>query len=88
VSVESLPGATRPLGALPRGAGRLFVSAAPGWCALSVDGKERGPTPLAGVDLPAGVHKLECRAPGGKLKTSTVTLADGVTQRFKFTLDD
>jgi hypothetical protein len=73
---------------VPRGAGRLLVSAAPGWCALSIDGKERGPTPIAGVDLPAGAHQLECRAPGGKVRSSSVTIHEGATARHKFSLDD
>jgi serine/threonine protein kinase len=88
VSVNSLPGAGGKVGPAPRGSGRLFVTATPGWCSVAVDGKERGPTPVAGIDLPPGTHRLECRAPGGKVRTSTVTIQDGAPARFKFVLGD
>jgi len=87
VSVDSLPGA-KPLGPVPKGSGRLLVTAAPGWCTLSVDGKDRGPTPVAGVDLPAGAHQLRCDVPGGKIRTANVTVQDGATSRYKFALDE
>jgi eukaryotic-like serine/threonine-protein kinase len=91
ISVDSLPGtitAPKPLGPVPRGAGRLLVTASPGWCSLAVDGKERGPTPVAGIDLPAGAHQLRCEAAGGKVKTSSVTVQEGATSRVKLALDD
>jgi hypothetical protein len=88
VSVDSLPGANGAAKPLARGAGRLLVTASPGWCALSIDGKDRGPTPLAGVDLPAGTHLLRCEAPGGKLKTTSIAIQDGATSRYKFALDE
>lgn len=90
ISVDSLPGTTaqKPLGPLARGAGRLLVSASPGWCNLTIDGKERGPTPVAGLDLPAGPHQLRCDAPSGKTKTQTVTIQDGSTSRIKLALDE
>jgi hypothetical protein len=65
-----------------------MVAAAPGWCALSVDGKERGATPVASMDLPAGAHELECRMPNGKVRTATVTVQDGATSRYRFVLED
>lgn len=91
ISVDSLPGTTagaKPLGPVPHGAGRLLVTAAPGWCNLTVDGKERGPTPVAGLDLPSGAHQLRCDAPGGKVKTQSVTVQEGATSRVKIALDD
>ncbi|MDB4935008.1 MAG: Serine/threonine protein kinase [Labilithrix sp.] len=91
ISVDSLPGtnaSAKAAGPVPRGAGRLLVTAAPGWCNLTVDGKERGPTPVAGLDLPAGAHQLRCDAPGGKVKTTSVTIQDGATSRIKIALDD
>ncbi len=91
ISVDSLPGTTangspRALGPVPRGAGRLFVTTHTGWCNLSVDGKQHGPTPVAGIDLPAGAHQLRCDFPGGKTRTSSVTVQDGATSKIK--LDD
>ncbi len=101
ISVDSLPGTSggpvmtsavtaggKPLGPLARGSGRLLVTATPGWCNLSVDGKDRGPTPVAGIDLAAGAHQLRCDAPGGKSKTTSVTIQDGATSRIKLALDE
>jgi serine/threonine-protein kinase len=88
VSVESLPGASKQLGPVPRGAGRLFVSAAPGWCNLTVDGKAYGPTPVAGIDLASGAHQLRCDAPGGPLKSQSVLVQDGATSRVKIALEE
>lgn len=94
ISVDSLPGATpgaekeKKLGPVPRGNGRLFVTAHSGWCQLTVDGKDRGPTPIAGLDLPVGNHHLECRSPNGKTKSANIGVQDGATARYKFALDD
>ncbi|MEA2748067.1 MAG: eukaryotic-like serine/threonine-protein kinase [Myxococcales bacterium] len=94
ISVDSLPGTSggtvtnKALGPVPRGSGRLLVTATPGWCNLTVDGKERGPTPIAGIDLPSGAHQLRCDAPGGKIKTTSVTIQDGATSRIKLALDE
>ena len=73
---------------MPRGSGRLFVTAHAGWCQLTVDGKDRGPTPIAGLDLPAGNHHLECRAPNGKTKNTNVGIQDGATARYKFSIEE
>lgn len=88
ISVDSLPGTNggKTLGPVPRGAGRLFVTTTTGWCNLSVDGKPHGPTPVAGIDLAAGAHHLRCDYPGGKTKTSSVTVQDGATSKIK--IDD
>jgi hypothetical protein len=89
VSVDALPGASaKPQMPVPQGAGRLLVAAGPGWCALVVDGKERGPTPAPSIDLPPGSHHLECRTMGGRVKTATVTIQEGATSRYRFALDD
>ena len=96
ISVDSLPGTSggpaattnKALGPVPRGSGRLLVTATPGWCNLAIDGKDRGPTPIAGIDLPSGAHQLRCDAPGGKVKTAAVTIQDGATSRIKLALDD
>jgi len=87
VSVDSLPGAPK-LGPVPAGSGRLLVTAAPGVCQLAVDGKDRGATPVVGLDLPAGPHLLECKPAKGKLRTSSITVQDGATSRYKFALDE
>lgn len=89
VSVDSLPGAAqKPLGPVPHGSGRLNVSASPGWCTLTIDGKGFGPTPLAGIDLPAGAHHLRCEGPNGRAKTASITVQDGVNSKVKFALDE
>ncbi len=88
LSVDSLPGVQKPAAAPAQGKGELFVSATPGWCALAVDGKDKGPTPVAGLVLAPGPHKLECRTPKGTVKTGTTTVQDGTATRYKFMLED
>ena len=88
ISVDSLPGTIKPLGPVPRGAGRLLVTTSPGWCNLTIDGKERGPTPVVGIDLPSGAHQLRCDAPGGKIKTQSVTVHEGATSIVKIAFEE
>jgi hypothetical protein len=90
MSVDSLPQASGKAvsGPVVKGYGRVFVSAAPGWCTVSVDGKERGPTPIAGMDISAGMHTLTCKTPTGKTKSMVVNVLDGQTAKQKFSLDD
>ena len=52
--------------AAPVGTGKLNVSAHGGWCNVSVDGTPRGPTPVAGIVLPAGSHTVTCTPEGGR----------------------
>jgi len=85
-SVDSLPVATR--GAPGKGNGRLSIVAAPGWCAISVDGQRRGVTPLNAFELPAGAHRVECVPPNRPGKTSMVNVAEGTATHFKFALDE
>jgi len=87
VSVDSLPGTDARGRGAAHPSGRLHVSATPGSCILSIDGKERGPTPLANVELPTGPHQLRCDVPGGKSRSATVTVQDANT-RYKFALDE
>jgi len=70
----------------PAGNGKLNVGASGGWCNVTVDGAARGATPVAGLELPAGPHKLTCTTPDGKVRDATVTVPVGDTARYKFTL--
>jgi serine/threonine-protein kinase len=80
------PGGKPHVDTTPRGSGKLNVSASGGWCNISVDGAPKGPTPLAGIELPAGTHKVVCTPEGKPPVTATVTVpVDGVA-RHKFTL--
>jgi hypothetical protein len=47
----------------PSTPGRLFVSSRP-WGALYLNGRLLGNTPLAGIVVPAGVHRLRIERPG------------------------
>jgi serine/threonine protein kinase len=85
-SIDSLPVATR--GAPGKGNGRLSIVAAPGWCAISVDGQRRGVTPLNAFELPAGAHRVECVPPNRPAKIATVNVAEGTAAHFKFALDE
>jgi serine/threonine-protein kinase len=70
----------------PVGTGKLNVSAHGGWCNISVDGTPRGPTPVAGIVLPAGPHTVTCTPEGGRTVSAGVRIeADGTT-RYAFTL--
>jgi serine/threonine-protein kinase len=86
VSIDSLPVATR--GAPAKGNGRLSIAAAPGRCSVSVDGLQRGMTPLAAVEVPAGSHRVDCVVPGGRTRTVSVNVAEGTATHYKFALDD
>lgn len=77
------PAATAPQ---PAGNGKLNVGASGGWCNVTVDGAARGATPVAGLELPAGPHKITCTTPDGKVRDATVSVPVGDTARYKFTL--
>jgi serine/threonine protein kinase len=79
--------APRPLAAAPATAtGKLNVSARGGWCTLSIDGAPRGPTPVAGVVLPAGRHTVTCTPEGGSPMSASVKVEPDATARYSFTL--
>ena len=86
ISVDSLPVVGR--GAPAKGNGRLSIVASPGWCSISVDGTQRGVTPLTGFDVPAGTHRVDCTPPSGKSRTATVSVADGTATHYRFALDE
>ena len=81
ISVDSLPVA--PSAEPPHGTGRLLIGASPGWCAISVDGMKRGPTPLPAIDLvhPGSHVHPGCDSPTGKTKTDSIFIKDGATAR-------
>jgi eukaryotic-like serine/threonine-protein kinase len=85
ISVDSLPVApsAEPL----HGTGRLLIGASPGWCAITIDGMKRGPTPLPAIDLSTGLHVIRCDSPSGKTKTDSIYIKDGATARHRFTID-
>ena len=88
VSIDSLPSAQKALGPVPKGSGRLYVSASPKECTLVVDGNNRGLTPVAALDLTVGAHSLECKPPVGKVRQASITVQEGATSRFKFAFDE
>ncbi len=82
---SSTPAVARP-SPQPSGSGKLNVGASGGWCNVTVDGAARGATPVAGLELSAGPHKVTCTTPDGKVRDATVTVPAGDTARYKFTL--
>jgi serine/threonine-protein kinase len=71
----------------PTGSGKLNVGATGGWCNVSVDGVPRGATPVAGIELSAGPHKVTCTPGDGKPPVSTtVNVPANDTARYKFSL--
>jgi serine/threonine-protein kinase len=87
ISVDSLPVAPHGT-AIARGNGRLSIAAGPGWCSVSIDGVQRGVTPMPTVDLPAGVHRVDCVPPSGKPRAASVAVAEGSATKYNFTLDE
>jgi len=94
VSIDQLPiasgakpGATTTASA-PKATGHLYVAASPGWCSISVDGVKQGDTPIAGLAISAGTHQIDCTPPKGKLRSVTLTVQDGATSKYKFSLDE
>ena len=90
---ERRPVATRPVErpapATPpavAGTGKLNVAARGGWCNVAVDGAGRGPTPVAGIVLPAGPHTVTCTPEGGHPMAATVKVESDATARYSFTL--
>jgi serine/threonine-protein kinase len=89
ISVDSLPVAARNAPVIKVGGnGRLAIIASPGACSVSVDGVARGMTPLGGIELPAGPHRIDCAPPSGKPKSVNVTISEGASARYKFSLED
>jgi serine/threonine protein kinase len=86
VPIDSLPVASSRVQNPTKGIGRVLITAAPGWCMVSVDGQARGPTPLPAINLPAGTHTVTCDPGGGKVHTMTVNAVDGVATRYRFNL--
>jgi len=73
--------------AVPTGSGKLNVGASGGWCNVSVDGVPRGATPVAGIELSAGPHRVTCSPGDGKPpQTATVVVPANDTARQKFSL--
>ena len=79
-------GATATVAPQPVGAGKLNVGASGGWCNVTVDGAARGATPVAGLELSAGTHRVTCTTADGKAQSATVTVPADGTARYKFTL--
>jgi serine/threonine-protein kinase len=71
---------------VPAGNGKLNVGASPGWCNVSVDGVARGATPVAGLELSAGSHRVVCTPPDHAPMSTTVAIAADGTTRYRFTL--
>jgi serine/threonine-protein kinase len=70
------------------GAGKLNVGSRGGYCQVSVDGRGYGPTPVGGISLPAGPHRVTCRADSGKTYSSGVKIEPDQTARVSFNLVD
>jgi eukaryotic-like serine/threonine-protein kinase len=90
ISVDSLPVAQKNAPPPPKapGNGRLVIVASPGSCAISVDGVARGTTPLGALELTAGPHRIDCAPANGRAKSVSVTISEGASARYKFSLED
>ena len=70
--------------ARPTAEGHLEVLAEHGSCAVTVDGRASGPTPLADVAVPAGRHAVRCTAPDGRAVDADVQVPNGGLARHVF----
>ena len=68
------------------GTGKLNVGASNGWCNVTVDGQGRGATPIAGLELAAGSHKVTCTTADGKALSAVVSVPPDGVARYKFAL--
>jgi hypothetical protein len=68
------------------GTGKLNVGASGGWCNVTVDGVARGATPVAGIELGAGTHRVGCVGPDGKSQATMVSVSADSTTRYRFTM--
>ncbi len=88
INVDSLPSASaRTPNAAAKGPGKLWISAAPGWCNVTVDGKAQGATPVTDIDLPSGAHSVKCVSATGKTEWMVVQIYPGGTTKHKFNVD-
>jgi serine/threonine-protein kinase len=83
-SVAAVPGTH--FESAPKGNGKLNVGAQGGWCNVSVDGAPKGPTPLAGIELSSGPHRVTCTTGEGKTLSTSVNVPIDGTARYKFNL--
>ncbi len=63
--------------------GRLTVGAAGTSCAVTVDGVGRGQTPVVGLSLPPGTHRVQCSDPERGTQERMVTLQPGQDLRVR-----
>jgi serine/threonine-protein kinase len=70
------------------GVGKLNIGSRGGFCTASVDGTSYGVTPVGGITLPAGPHRVSCRSDGGKSYSQSVSIEPDQTARVSFSLAD
>jgi serine/threonine-protein kinase len=83
---HSSPPSASPAPQPAAGNGKLNVGAAGGWCNVTVDGAARGATPVAGIELGSGPHRITCATSDGKTQVATVTVTADATTRYRFTI--
>ncbi len=88
ISVDSLPVATKNAPPKGPGNGRLAIVSTPTPCSVSVDGVARGVTPTGALELTAGAHRIDCAPAAGKAKSVNLTITEGASARYKFSLED
>lgn len=65
--------------------GTLVVECMPACVAITLDGKEIGPSPIAGMGLPPGKHKLFAKFAAGAPRLADATIVAGQTFRLSLT---
>jgi hypothetical protein len=65
--------------------GTLVIECMPACVAITLDGKEIGPSPIAGLGLPPGKHKLFAKFAAGQPRLADATIVAGQTFRLSLT---
>jgi hypothetical protein len=92
-SVPTVPPST-PLPATPRPVTTTTAPAGPGqlqlyvkpWAQVSVDGDDKGATPLKPIELGAGTHQVVLKHPSYEPLSRQVTIQPGSTTRLEINL--
>jgi serine/threonine protein kinase len=79
ISVDALPVAKPP----KAHHGRLVIDSGPSECAVSVDGRRRGTSPVT-LEVKPGTHSVRCETAPGVAKTVSVSVTEGETTHHHF----
>jgi serine/threonine-protein kinase len=80
----STPAMPPPSASAPPPATELVIASSPSACRATVDGVDRGDTPVTIVT--PGDHDVSCKFANGQIRTTKLTLTSGTSSRYRFFL--